>query len=80
MNGQRTGVVLDAIREANEPLSCDQIADRVMKNRGFEAEDDKMRRLMLNGVRPCLRGLRRKGLVRNAPHPSGMLEWELAHL
>jgi hypothetical protein len=47
-------------REANAPLTGDQITEHVMEDRGFDAEDDKMRRLMLNRVRPCLRALRRK--------------------
>jgi hypothetical protein len=78
VNGQVIAGVCDALRKATTPLSSEDIARRLMAGRGLDVENAELMKLMVNRVRPCLRTQRLQGLIRNAPHPSGLLGWELA--
>ncbi|HEX7760357.1 MAG TPA: hypothetical protein VF459_12695 [Caulobacteraceae bacterium] len=70
-------IAFDCLREATEPLSAPYIAKQLMQQRGLNLDDRNLSAIIVNRVCACLRAQRRRGLVRNAPHASGLLGWEL---
>ncbi|MBL6080697.1 hypothetical protein JMJ56_22015 [Belnapia sp. T18] len=70
--------VLDALRQAIQPLSIPDIASRVIVLRGMDAGSGAVRRAVEDGVARALRHQRKGGLVRNAEKVGRLLRWELA--
>ena len=75
--GEVTKVVLDSLREADEPLTSRELAMRVTAERGLNADDEELLNTMAKRVRACLRAHRVQGRVRAVPLPDGPQGWEL---
>lgn len=61
-NGSFSRAVLDVIRRAKEPLTCRQIGERIVAERGLPGQTPHERELFTNRVRQVL-GREREGLV-----------------
>ncbi|QIF80345.1 hypothetical protein [Brevundimonas sp. 'scallop'] len=65
--GEVTNILLDVLREADQPLPPRTITERVMKRRGMCIENAVELDVMLKRVRACLRNQRNQGVL----HPVG---------
>jgi hypothetical protein len=70
--------LLDQLRRANHPLSTFDLADAVMRERGFNPEDRVVLKLIRHRTGYGLAKLRNKGKVTSKrAHHSAPLEWTL---
>lgn len=76
--GEISRVVLTALRESRRPLSTTALSERVMKERGLDAGNGQLRRVMARRVGACLRNHRKRGVVRSITEPGAFNLWELA--
>ncbi|MFC5373749.1 hypothetical protein ACFPIF_14360 [Brevundimonas faecalis] len=65
--GEVTNILLDVLREADQPLPPRTITERVMTRRGMCIENAVELDVMLKRVRACLRNQRNQGVL----HPVG---------
>lgn len=75
--GQTSRVVVDALREAAEPLTTHALTSLVMASRGLDAEDRALFLLMQKRVLSSLRNLRMRGQVRSDKRSGSNLRWEI---
>lgn len=75
--GEVTRVVLDALREATEPVTSRDIALTLMNQRGLDPGDAALAVLMVKRVCACLRVQKRKGLIRNVASVGNLQGWEV---
>jgi hypothetical protein len=76
--GEVTRVVLDALREADGPLTSREIARLLMDQRGLNPEDRELMVIMVKRVCACLRVQRRRGLAKTAPLIGNLQGWVAA--
>ena len=55
--GEVSRIVLTALRESRRPMTTTALTERVMKERGLDAENGPLRRVMSRRVGACLRGI-----------------------
>jgi hypothetical protein len=77
-HGEVTRIVIDALREACEPLTSRELAISVMQARDLNLEDRELILIMAKRVRACLRYHRLKKTVRIVPAFEGSQGWEIA--
>jgi hypothetical protein len=66
--GETSRIVLESLRKAVGPLSATQLTERVMRERGLNLNDAKLRRTMTHRVGACLRHWKReRGVIRSMP-------------
>jgi hypothetical protein len=53
-----TRLILNALRMANQPQTTEQVTLSVMRQRGFDTENQRLRRQMMARTRYALRQLR----------------------
>ena len=75
--GEVSRIVLTALRESRRPMTTTALTERVMKERGLDAENGPLRRVMSRRVGACLRGHRKRGLVRFIAERGALNLWEL---
>ena len=73
--GEVSRIVFAALRQANGPLTSQDIAQHVMAERGLNTSDKRLVRLVGKRVGACLRHQRARGLVRSKPGPGPYLVW-----
>ncbi len=71
--GEMSRYVLRVLRDAEEPLSTVEIAQRFMANRGMDAADSRAVRLAMT-----LSHQRAKGTARSQPGPEKVALWTVA--
>jgi len=76
--GEVTRVVFKMLREAREPITSRDIAERLMRERGLDPGDHELSVIMVKRVCACLRVQKQKGLVRSALVDGGLQRWEIA--
>jgi hypothetical protein len=77
--GETTRIVLDAIRTAGRPIATTAITERVMKERGLDAGDAGLFRLMSKRVGACLRHWEReRGAIRSISGSGQVKLWLIA--
>ena len=76
--GEMSRFVLDALREAGEPVPTSVIAARLMAERGMDAEDRALWRAVSKRVGMTLRHQEQRGTVRSQPGPGRTMLWEVA--
>ena len=76
--GATARVVLQALRQASEPMTTAQLTCHVMAERGMDTTDEALARTMARRVGACLRDQRIKGLATSNQGPDGLLVWEIA--
>lgn len=69
-------LVLDALRDASQPITTLDIAKHVMAGRGLNPEDKRLQRVMIRRVGSCLMKMREKGLAKSKPGPAPWMLWE----
>lgn len=71
--------LIDQLRRSNHPLNTFELADAVMRERGLDANDRLIVKLIQRRSGYALAKLRNKGKVTSGrAHRSAPLEWELA--
>jgi hypothetical protein len=73
-----TRIVLAALKEATEPLTTEQIAQRIMSERGLDPSDKRVASLMFRRAGACLRMWRQRGLVARSEGTGKRKTWALA--
>ena len=77
-HGSLSRAVLDHLRRAGEPLHSNEIAKRIMVERGLRDGDRALARAMGKRVGMALRYQRTNGIVREAGQEGTKVLWELA--
>lgn len=76
--GEVSRVLLDALREAKQPLPVFDLTLTVAAARGINTDDKPFMIILRRRVDACLRNLRKRGTVRST-RPSGSLTlWQIA--
>ena len=75
--GEVSRIVFASLHQATGPLTSHDIAQHVMAERGPNASDKRLVRLVGKRVGACLRHQREKGLVRSRPGPGQYMLWEM---
>ncbi len=75
--GEVNRIILEALRDAKEPLSAKAIAVRLMEGRGLRMDDPSTLRLMSKRVGAALRHYRGKGAVHSTEGADKLKVWSL---
>jgi hypothetical protein len=75
--GQVTRIVLTTLRNAKKPLTTQDIAQRVMAERGLDTSNARLLKTMAKRTGACLRNLQKQGAVSGQPGPGQFMLWEL---
>lgn len=78
LRGEVKRTILDALREAQHPLTSADIALHVMAARCLPASDPNLKLIFVRRVCQALNLMRHKGVVRSVEQPGRFLGWELA--
>jgi hypothetical protein len=73
--GEVSRIVLAVLKRG--PMTCQQLTQHVMAERGLNTADNRLVRTMSKRVGSCLRNQRRKGLVRSEPRAGQHQLWEI---
>lgn len=76
--GEMSRAVLSVLREASEPLSTVEVAERLGKAQGVDIADKRVMRLLTKRVGMTLSHQRAKGTVRSLTGAGTMGLWEVA--
>lgn len=76
--GEVTRIVLGALRNAKRPLTSEEIAQRVMAERGLDTGNARLLKLMVKRTGACLRHWEKRGAARKRPGPGKFMLWEAA--
>jgi hypothetical protein len=76
--GELSRLLLDTLRQSNRPMSVQELASRVMAERGLNATDKRLARAILKRVGAALRHLRSRSQVRSQEGTGQGLVWEIA--
>lgn len=79
MRGEIKRIILDALREAQYPITTGDVATKVMSARLLPATDPELRKLFVRRVGQSLAVMKSKGVVRQIEQPGRFNGWELAH-
>jgi hypothetical protein len=77
MPGQTSRVVLDALREASQPLTTRELTLHVIAGRNLDAEDQALFLAIQKRVLASLRNLRMRGMAQSDKPSGGNLRWAL---
>ena len=76
--GEVTRIVLITLRNAKKPLTTQDIAQRVMAERGLDTANVRLLKTMTKRAGACLRSLQKQGAVARQPGPGQFMLWEMA--
>jgi hypothetical protein len=76
--GQVTRIVLTTLKNAKKPLTTQDIAMRVMAERGLDTANVRLLKTMTKRAGACLRNLHLQKAVTRQPGPGQFMLWELA--
>ena len=76
--GEISRIVLTTLRNTKRPLTCEEIAQRVIADRGLNTTDERLVRLMAKRTGACLRDNRKKGVAQSKMGPDRLLVWVVA--
>ena len=76
--GEMSRFVLDALRDAAEPVPTPAIAARLMAERGLDGQDRKLVRNLTKRVGMTLRHQEQRGTVRSQAGTGRVILWEVA--
>lgn len=76
--GEIARIILDAIREAGQPISARDIVSRIMQAKKMDESDKRLLKHMLTKVNVALRHHRKKGALRSMDGPDVHLLWRVA--
>jgi len=76
--GELSRILLEALRDAGRPLSTSELTDRVMRGRGLNMDDAKLRQTMGKRVGASLNHWRRvRGVLESMPGSGQVLYWQI---
>ena len=76
--GEISRILLESLRKADRPLSTTELAERVMRDRGLNMEDARLRQTMGKRVGASLNHWRRvRGVLESLPGPGQVLYWQI---
>lgn len=76
--GEVSRILLTALREADRPLSTTELTDRVMKERGLNMKDARLRQTMGRRIGASLNHWRRvRGALESLKGPGQVLYWQI---
>lgn len=75
--GEVSRIILEALRETTKPLSTNQLAERVMRERGLDTGDKALFRIMNKRIGACLRHWKMRGVVRGIRQGNQVSLWEI---
>lgn len=75
--GEVTGILLDVLRESDEPLTPRELTEHLMIRRGLAMEDRDLFLIILKRVRACLRSQRNQGVLRPVGMDGAAQLWEV---
>ena len=74
--GEVSRIILESLRTAAGPLWTIQLTERVMRERGLDLNDVRLKRTMSQRVGACLNHWKRvRKVVRSIPGPGQVLLW-----
>ena len=76
--GEIARIVIDTLRDADEPVTPREITERLMEVRCQDAADRDLFNVMLKRVRACLRAQRVRGIVQATELTESTQGWEIA--
>ena len=76
--GEVARIVLGTLRDANRPLSSQELTMHVIAERGMNTADKRLVRTISKRVNACLRHHRAKGLLKSSSGLGEWLMWEVA--
>lgn len=76
--GEVTRIVLTTLRNAKRPLTTQEIAQRVMAERGLDTANARLLKTMTKRTGACLRNWQKQGGVTRQPGPGQFMLWEIA--
>lgn len=75
--GEVTGILLDVLRESDEPLTPRELAEHLMIRRDLAVDDRDLFIIILKRVRACLRSQRNQGVLRPVGMQGAAQLWEV---
>ena len=76
--GEVSRILLEALRKADRPLSTTELAERVMRERGLNLKDVKLKRTIGRRVGAALNHWRRvRGALESMMGPGQVLYWQI---
>ena len=76
--GEVSRIILEGLRQASGPLSTTALTERVMRERGLDLNDTRLKQTMGRRVGACLNHWRRvRGVVKSMPGPGQVNLWEV---
>ena len=75
--GQVTRIVLTTLRNAKKPLTSQEIAQRVMAERGLDTANSRLLKVMVKRTGACLRHWERLGKLKKEPGPGQFKLWSM---
>ncbi|MPZ39893.1 MAG: hypothetical protein GEU95_17905 [Rhizobiales bacterium] len=76
--GEVSRIIFETLRDANGPMTVQQMAEIVMAQRGLNTADKKLARAISKRVGAALRHHRSRGTLRSVKGPGSFLLWEIA--
>lgn len=77
-HGEVSRIVLEALKKAGRPLSTTELTERVMKERGLNLNDSKLKRTISRRVGACLAHWRReRGVLESIRATGQVLYWRI---
>ncbi len=76
--GEIARIVIDTLREADDPVTPRAITERLMEVRCLNGADRELFDVMLKRVRACLRAQRMRGMVQPVAFADRTQGWEIA--
>ena len=66
--GELGGFILGTLRESSTPITCRELAERLMVKKGMDVNDSHTRKNMQTRVRNCLAAHRKRGVLITTGH------------
>ncbi len=75
--GEVVRLVLGTLRETKRPVTCAELTQHLMAQRGLNTADSRLVRTVSKRVGSCLRHHRSTGLLKSTKTVSGLIGWEI---
>lgn len=76
--GEVTRIVLTTLKNAKRPLTSQELAQRVMAERGLDTSNERLLKLMMKRTGACLRHWEKRGVAKKEPGPGQFKLWSVA--
>ena len=73
--GEVSRILFNALRDAQHPMTAEELAMCVMTERDLNMHDVRLRKTIMKRVHACMRHYRNKGTVESLPGPGKRMLW-----